>query len=488
MSGRKIRKLSLIFSYHMFFLFCATYISVVLYRAFVAEHFTSFVLDISFLVFFTVVYLVLMWNDLYKYSHHYYLRPTYRFVVKNLLCSVIFIGALFFVFIVSGKRSEAGWAGQEQLSEILYFLSIAVVTLILLHFLQYAWMRYLSKLGYFQKNVVIIGNPDERLPIDELFQDIGRTKKYTAKIEWKNGRWDYILLKKEGHTGSDKDINSILYRSHAGEVIIFIDDVIPADKIHEISSFCRNNSICYSLVTDIHKLTHKYPWNKRFKYIPIIERFSTKRESLTKISIKRLMDIVFAAGALVISMPLFLIVSILIKLEDRGPIVYRSKRIGKNGMSIKFYKFRSMVKDAEILKQRLLKYNERRDGPLFEMRNDPRITHIGRLIRKLSIDEFPQFLSVLKGDMSLIGPRPHLPEEVEEYSDRDLLRLECMPGISCLPQVVGRNDLSFREWIEYDLEYRKKWSLMLDIHIVGKTLRTIIQPLLDLSFKNSGVY
>ncbi len=123
----------------------------------------------------------------------------------------------------------------------------------------------------------------------------------------------------------------------------------------------------------------------------------------------------------------------------------------------------------------VLKHNERNDGPLFKMRNDPRITKVGKILRRYSLDEVPQLINVLKGDMSIVGPRPHLPQEVEAYQGSDYLRLDCMPGIVCLPQIYGRNYISFREWVDYDLHYRHNWSVILDLKIMIKTVRLILE-------------
>ena len=146
---------------------------------------------------------------------------------------------------------------------------------------------------------------------------------------------------------------------------------------------------------------------------------------------------------------------------------YVSTRIGKNGRPIGFFKFRTMIRDAEREKEKLLAFNARGDGPLFKMKNDPRVTPLGGLLRRYSLDEFPQFLNVLLGTMSLVGPRPHLPQEVAEYREGDYLRLECMPGIVGLPQVSARNTtMGFREWVDLDLAYRRKWSIALDVSIM----------------------
>jgi lipopolysaccharide/colanic/teichoic acid biosynthesis glycosyltransferase len=181
-------------------------------------------------------------------------------------------------------------------------------------------------------------------------------------------------------------------------------------------------------------------------------------------------------AGLVAFLPLGLLIALAIKLEDGGPVFYTTRRIGKNGRPIRFYKFRTMVVGADRLKAQLLRFNERRDGPLFKMKDDPRVTRVGRLLRKHSLDEVPQLLNVLEGTMSLVGPRPHLPEEVEAYRDGDYLRLECIPGIVGLPQVFGRNTLGFEEWVGLDLQYRRTWSLVQDFKIMARTLRILAAP------------
>ena len=181
-----------------------------------------------------------------------------------------------------------------------------------------------------------------------------------------------------------------------------------------------------------------------------------------------------AVPALILFLPLGLLIALAIKLDDGGPVFYITTRIGKNGRPIRFYKFRTMVDGADRQKAALLRYNQRSDGPLFKMQDDPRMTRVGRLLRKHSLDEFPQMLNVLVGNMSLVGPRPHLPEEVAEYRDGDYLRLECIPGIVGLPQIVARNTLGFKEWVTLDLKYRKTWSLGQDLRIMVQTAKIIL--------------
>ena len=196
--------------------------------------------------------------------------------------------------------------------------------------------------------------------------------------------------------------------------------------------------------------------------------------------IKRLLDIVGSAFALLISSPLMLGTAIAIKLDDGGPIFFSQQRIGLHGKSFTMYKFRSMVTNAEELKKKLAEENGQTDRFIFKMKDDPRITKVGRFIRKTSLDEFPQFFNVLKGDMSLVGPRPALPEEVARYGSLYSTRLLVKPGITGPWQVSGRSDLS-QEQSEYlDVSYIENWSIAGDLAILAKTVLVV--------FRGTGSY
>jgi exopolysaccharide biosynthesis polyprenyl glycosylphosphotransferase len=185
---------------------------------------------------------------------------------------------------------------------------------------------------------------------------------------------------------------------------------------------------------------------------------------------KRTMDIIGAIIGLILTSVLFLVVAIAIKIEDpKGTVFFSQTRVGKNGKEFKMYKFRSMVSDAEERLNDLLKYNET-TGAMFKMKNDPRVTKVGRFIRKTSIDELPQLWNVLKGDMSLVGPRPPLPREVEQYTEYDKQRLLVTPGCTGLWQVSGRSNVGFKEMVELDLQYIRNRSILLDVKIIFKTV------------------
>ena len=185
--------------------------------------------------------------------------------------------------------------------------------------------------------------------------------------------------------------------------------------------------------------------------------------------IKRTIDIIGSIIGLVVLSPILLIVIVAIKIESNGPVVFSQERVGYKGKKFKMYKFRSMVQNAEELKDRLKSQNEM-DGPMFKMKNDPRVTKVGRIIRKTSLDEIPQLVNVLKGDMSLVGPRPSLENEVEEFEDWMLRRLDVKPGLTCYWQVSGRNDIDFRDWMKLDIKYVDEQNILVDIKLILKTV------------------
>lgn len=191
---------------------------------------------------------------------------------------------------------------------------------------------------------------------------------------------------------------------------------------------------------------------------------------------KRFFDELLSIIAIILLFPLFIIIAILIKIDDpKGPVFYSQIRIGKNGRLFKMYKFRSMVVNADRKLKKLLKYNEI-DGAMFKMKYDPRVTKIGRIIRKYSIDELPQLLNVIKGDMSLVGPRPPLEREVENYTEYDKQRLLVIPGCTGLWQVSERNNVGFHEMVELDIEYIDNANMWIDIQILLKTIWIMIVP------------
>lgn len=201
--------------------------------------------------------------------------------------------------------------------------------------------------------------------------------------------------------------------------------------------------------------------------------FSTTPQNELLFLIFRILDVMGSLLFIGLFAPLFLLIAFSIRLDSPGPILYRQTRCGLNGRRFTLYKFRSMVQDAEERKKDLINFNLMQ-GPVFKMKNDPRITRVGRVLRRLSLDELPQLFNVLKGDMSFVGPRPPIPEEVEKYESWQKRRLSMKPGITGLWQVSGRNQIDFQDWIKLDLEYIDNWSLWLDLKIILKTIPAVL--------------
>lgn len=184
---------------------------------------------------------------------------------------------------------------------------------------------------------------------------------------------------------------------------------------------------------------------------------------------KRVIDILGSFTGLLLLSPLFIIIALIVKFTSKGPVFFSQKRVGRNGKTFDMYKFRSMVVNAEELKEKLAAQNEM-SGPMFKMKDDPRVTKVGKFIRKTSIDELPQLWNILKGDMSLVGPRPSLPKEVAQFDKWMHRRLEVKPGLTCYWQVSGRNNIDFEDWMKLDCKYVDERNLWIDIKLIFKTV------------------
>ena len=250
--------------------------------------------------------------------------------------------------------------------------------------------------------------------------------------------------------------------------VILADPNYPAGKVVEIVDFCHENHLVFKFVPNIyHTLTANYAFDT-FTGLPIIELRRTALDGWGRV-IKRLTDIVGAIFGLIIFSPLFPITAFAIKWETAGSVFVRLKRVSQNK---EFYllKFRSMIKNAEDFKDELWHLNERKDSPLFKMKNDPRITRVGKFLRKLRLDEIPQFINVLRGEISLVGPRPHQPDEIAKYEKHHRKLLAIKAGVTGLAQVSGSSDLPFEEEVHLDTFYIENWSSFLDFKIMLKTL------------------
>ncbi len=243
-------------------------------------------------------------------------------------------------------------------------------------------------------------------------------------------------------------------------------------RLPQLVQTCRALGVAYHVVPDLYQLSFDHVDVLQLSGVPLI----TPKELSLKgwnLAIKRTLDIALVLLTAPITLPLGLLIVLLIRLDSPGPALFRQTRIGKEGRPFTFYKFRTMVVDAEARKAELSALNEA-DGPLFKIRSDPRVTRVGQLLRRSSLDELPQLWSVLRGQMSLVGPRPALPDEVALYEAWHRRRLEVTPGIACLGQALGRSDLSFDEMVRLDIYYAENWSVSMDLRIMLMMIPAVI--------------
>lgn len=280
--------------------------------------------------------------------------------------------------------------------------------------------------------------------------------------------------------GSLKELGRMV-RKHHVEVVLQTNQDLSALQDHEILQFCQGNHIEYRFVPDILEVERSNIEIETIGGYPIIHLKPTSLDGWGRIY-KRSLDMMVSALGLILLSPLFILVAVGIKLDSKGPIFFSkledgtpAYRIGQQGQKFKFYKFRSMVHNSHHLRYSSLAEKNHRKGPLMKIKNDPRITRFGRLLRKSSLDELPNLWNVLKGDMSLVGPRPHLPEEVAQYERHHRFLLTIKPGITGLSQISGRSDLDFEEEARLDTTYIKHWSPWLDIKIITKTLLVVFR-------------
>jgi exopolysaccharide biosynthesis polyprenyl glycosylphosphotransferase len=263
------------------------------------------------------------------------------------------------------------------------------------------------------------------------------------------------------------DVYSIL-QNHVVDEMLFAVGNDELESLEGLIDRCHKEGIRTRVDLGFFPRTFPRVHLENLRHVPLLTLGSTPNNEFALFA-KRASDLVLSALALIVLSPLFLVIAILVRLTSPGPILYRQTRCGLNGRRFSLYKFRSMVANAEELRPALEAFNEL-EGPAFKMKNDPRCTPLGRWLRKFSLDELPQFWNVLVGDMSFVGPRPPLPQEVEKYAPWQRRRLRMRPGLTCLWTIEGRNRLSFDRLVQFDLAYIDNWSLWLDLKIFLKTI------------------
>lgn len=271
--------------------------------------------------------------------------------------------------------------------------------------------------------------------------------------------------------GDLRDLPRLLRENVVDEVLIAVSGE-RLSVTREVVAHCEELGVTSRLALDVFPARIARASFDELEGTPLLTFTTAPREEWA-LAAKRAIDVLGAGLFLAAFSWLYGLIALAVKLSSRGPVFFRQQRVGLNGRRFTFYKFRSMVPDAEARRAELVHLNEM-DGPVFKIRRDPRITSVGRFIRKFSLDELPQMWNVLKGDMSLVGPRPPIPSEVESYEGWQRRRFSVKPGLTCLWQVSGRNQIGFRRWMELDLEYIDTWSLALDLKILLRTVPVVV--------------
>ncbi|MGC8886740.1 MAG: sugar transferase [Verrucomicrobiia bacterium] len=351
---------------------------------------------------------------------------------------------------------------REQLARAVFFLFCPISFVLV--FLKEEFLRavYRSRFGLeqVQKRAILAGTPE----------DIGKLKeKLRAGARSGLRIVDEIDLNRQG---IDELVN-MLHR-HSANCVIFTARHTFYDLVEKAVKACAIEGVEAWLVADFFKVENSRTMLDELYGMPMLIYHSTPPASWQLVA-KQMVDFFGAFVLLLISMPVFIVVSILIKLTSPGPVFFKQLRCGLNGKPFVMYKFRSMITDAEQRKHELEMLNEM-SGPVFKLTNDPRVTPVGRFLRKFSLDELPQLINVLKGEMSLVGPRPLPVDEVKRFDDfAHRRRLSVKPGLTCLWQISGRNEVTdFKEWVRLDLEYIDNWSIWLDFKILWKTIPVVL--------------
>jgi len=263
-----------------------------------------------------------------------------------------------------------------------------------------------------------------------------------------------------------------MLRRHVIDEIIFTVEGVKLAELEEIFLLCDEEGVKTRVAMDLFPHVNSRVYLEGFGDIPLLTFSATPHDEL-RLFVKRLIDVLASAAALVVLAIPMGVLAALVRLTSKGPVIFLQERCGLNGRRFVFYKLRSMVENAEDLKTTLEHLNEK-DGPVFKISNDPRLTPIGRYLRRYSIDEWPQLWNVLRGDMSLVGPRPAIPSEIDRYETWQRRRLRMRPGLTCLWAIKGRDAIGFDTWMKLDLEYIDSWSLWLDLKIIFQTIPMVV--------------
>jgi exopolysaccharide biosynthesis polyprenyl glycosylphosphotransferase len=391
-------------------------------------------------------------NGFYSRAHSLARRNTVWILAKSCaICTLVVMAAMYFFRLAMLSR----WV-------VAFFALFSIVALFAKDRLFQVYMRNRARRGQDLTEVILVGSEERNAEFASLLEEHPEwSLRVTARLD-----------------PSDNLVTQLPAMLHCHPVgcVIFNVSQTAFSEIEKAILACELEGVEAWLVADFVKTSIARATVDDFYGKPLLI-FSTTPEVSWQLVCKRLIDIVGSLIGLVILGPLVLLpAAIIIKLTSPGPILFGQKRSGLHGRLFTMYKFRSMVTNAEMLQAELAAYNEM-TGPVFKMKDDPRVTPFGHFLRRTSIDEFPQLWNVLTGNMSLVGPRPPIPSEVQHYDPWHRRRLSMKPGLTCIWQISGRNHIGFDQWMKLDLQYIDNWSLWLDLKILARTLPVVLTGL-----------
>jgi exopolysaccharide biosynthesis polyprenyl glycosylphosphotransferase len=413
---------------------------------------------------------VLVWVYLAKRLRIYGSRRMESFVleIRDVIRATFIAMGLALVPLVFSGRSPSVFVFFAQV------WAFQTLILVIFRFFLRRFLRYIRSRGYNFRRVLIVGCNERAAKLAQEIESSPHLGLHILGfIDAPNGNGHPAPDYPFSVLGTLDDLEKIARKQVIDEIFIRLPIKSFYSEIARILHFCETVGVEAKLPTDLFDLPHSKSGVSEEFGLPIIDLYTSPKMS-GQLLIKRAMDVVISLSVLLACLPVFAVVALLIKTTSRGPIFFTQQRVGYNGRLFSLWKFRTMVPDAEKLKGELASMNEM-DGPVFKIKNDPRITRVGGLLRRTSIDELPQLWNVLRGDMSLVGPRPPVPSEVEKYILRDRRRLSMKPGITGVWQVCGRNCVPFDKWMDMDRQYIDEWSLWLDLKLLAKTLPAVLK-------------
>ncbi|MDQ2178482.1 sugar transferase [Marinifilum sp. D714] len=351
------------------------------------------------------------------------------------------------------------------------FACLNMVVLFSFRMMSYTIFKKIRGKGYNTRNVLIVADDESYLHfIDRMLfiRDWG----YRVWAIMSDGK--HIKNKYDSHVRvlhEHFQLNEIIDANVVDEVI-YCKGKFNNDEVRALIYACSEVGVTFRVYSELLSVVSMRSHLTYFKELPFLT-FANNTKNYFALKVKEILDFVFSFFIVVLISPVLMGIAIAIKIEDGGSIFFKQERVGLNGRLFKCLKFRTMVENAEALRVKLENMNEQ-SGPVFKIKNDPRVTRVGRFLRKTSLDELPQFFNVLKGEMSIVGPRPPIPSEVKQYQRWQRRRLSMKPGITCIWQVSGRNNIPFDEWMRLDMMYIDTWSLKLDLMLFLSTIKVVL--------------